>query len=402
MGSLNQEEKHMITIQGLDYFISGLASIFVTIFLFAQSDLRTTILFQLWMFISLLVFYILSGWSLQKFSSGLHMKVAVACAAVFYFLLFLLKGQTITYLIPLAVFNGFGAGIYWAALNFNQYIFSNKSKREQYFGYTSAVVNTLSAVSPFLGGLIITVVASKLSFGFSAGYATLFFIVFLLLACMLVFIGKLPGHDIPKFSYHHLFHKKHPAGWILILCQNAILGLYDVASDTVLGILFYLILKQEFLIGLVQAVGFTLGAIGGFVSAKLLEKQHQYFWLGAVGLAFSLSIFAIMQNITGLLIFVTISGFTGPFLKTWMSSVWFQAMDGVQDHWKNKFHLLLERDIILEGTRIISLLFLYLLLAYGDQVALARYWLAVLPILPITIGIFLQLSGKKIIIHKRI
>jgi len=138
MSSLNRQERHLITIQGLDYFASGLASIFVTIFLFAHSDLRTTILFQLWTYGSLLFFFVLSGYTLRKVSSATHMKVGVAVGAIFYFFLFVFQEKTVQYIVPLAIFHGFGAGIYWAALNLNQYIFSNQTKREQYFGYTGA------------------------------------------------------------------------------------------------------------------------------------------------------------------------------------------------------------------------------------------------------------------------
>jgi len=199
MSLLSRDEKHLIAIQSLDYFVTGLSSVFVTIFLFAPNYLRTTILFNMWDFASLSFFFTFSGWSLRKFSSGAHMKLGVAVSALFYLLLFFLQGQTIRYLIPLAIFNGFGSGIYWAAYNFNQYIFSNEEKREQYFGYTSAVVNFLSAISPFLGGVIITLAARW--YGTGTGYASLFFLVFLLLAFMVFFIGKLPSHETLVFSY---------------------------------------------------------------------------------------------------------------------------------------------------------------------------------------------------------
>lgn len=394
MSSLNREERHLITIQGLDYFASGLASIFVTIFLFAHSDLRTTILFQLWTYSSLLFFFVLSGYTLQKVSSGTHMKVGVAVGAIFYFLLFLLQEKTVQYIVPLAIFSGFGSGIYWAGLNLNQYIFSNKTKREQYFGYTGAVVNMLSAISPFVGGLIITMFGAGLYYGIGTGYATLFFLVFLLLVCVVLFIGKLPGHEAPAFTYKQLFVKERTTSWRLVLWEHALIGLYDTALGTVTGILFYLILKQEVLIGSAQAVGFILSSMGGVASAKLLERQHRYFWLGSVGLALALLTFAFMQNPIGLWFFVIVSGFTGPFLNTWLASVWFRSMDAVRDHWRNKYHLMLERDISLGACRILSLIFLYVYLAYGDQITLAKQWLFVLPVLPLAIGVLLRMSGK--------
>ncbi|MEK7591861.1 MAG: hypothetical protein AAB508_00535 [Patescibacteria group bacterium] len=393
MTSLNREERHLIAIQGLYFFAGGLASIFVTIFLFAHSDLRTTIFFQFWTFSSTLFFFELSGWSLRKFSSGAHMKLSVATSALFYLLLFILQDRTIRYLIPLALLNGFGIGIYWAAYNLNQYIFSNEAKREQYFGYSSALVNMLSAVAPFLGGVIIFI-GSSLWYGASAGYAILFFLVFLLRAFMIFFIGKLPSHEMPLFSYRHMFTKHRSRRWTLVLWQHILFGMYDIALGTVTGVLFYLILKEEVWVGAVQTVGYILGTVGGVTCAKLLEKQHRYFWVGAIGLSAALVVFALFQNPVGLWIFVIISGFTGPFLNTWISSLWFQTMDTIADHFRNKYHLLLERDMALGLSRIVSLAFLYIYLSYGDQVALAKEWLYFLPILPLGIGILLHMSGS--------
>lgn len=394
MASLSRDERNLIIIQGLDYFASGLAWIFVTIFLFAHSDFRTTIFFQLWSFISLLVFVVSSGWILRKISSGLMMKIGIACGALFYFLLFLLQGKTIQYLIPLALFSGFGGAMFWMSFNLNQYILSNSGAREQYFGYANAIISFLSAIAPFLGGVIITVAGTTLFFGINSGYATLFFVVFLLLLSIVLFIGKLPSHEIPSFSYRHLFTKNHSRSWHLVLWQQALVGLYDIALGTVTGILFYLIIRQELWIGIAQSVGYLLGTVGGVASAKLLGKRPWLFWVGSVGLSLGISIFAYSQSLIGLWLFVFISGFTTPFLNTSMSAMMFRVMDGVGDHWRHKYHFLLERDIVLGTLRVVSFLFLYIFLSYGEQVSLAKQWLYILPILPLSIGILLHFSGK--------
>lgn len=396
MVSLSQDERNLIIIQGLDYFASGLAWIFVTIFLFAHSDFRTTVLFQLWSFLSLLVFIVSSGWILRKISSGLMMKIGIACGAIFYFLLFALQGKTVQYLIPLALFNGFGGAMFWMSFNLNQYILSNSGSREHYFGYANAVTSFLSAIAPFLGGAIITIAGTTLYFGISSGYATLFFLVSLLLLGVVLWIGKLPSHEIPSFSYGHLFTKNHSRTWHVVLWQQALLGLYDCALGTVTGILFYLIIRQELWIGVMQSMGYLLGTLGGVASAKLLGKRPWLFWVGSVGLSFGIGIFAYMQNLVGLWIFVVLSGFTTPFLNTSLSSTMFRVMDGVGDHWRHKYHFLLEKDIVLGSLRVASYFFLYMYLAKGDQVALAKQWLYVLPVLPLSIGILLHVSEKQI------
>ena len=116
MALLNTEERHLVIIEGLDFFAYQLAGVFVTVFLFTNSDLKTTFLYRLIAFTSLLFFHVLSGWTLRKVSSGSLMRIGVVSGAIYFLLLFLLQGRAIQYIIPLAIFDGFGAGNYWSAL----------------------------------------------------------------------------------------------------------------------------------------------------------------------------------------------------------------------------------------------------------------------------------------------
>ena len=102
MALLNTEERHLVIIEGLDFFAYQLAGVFVTVFLFTNSDLKTTFLYRLIAFTSLLFFHVLSGWTLRKVSSGSLMRIGVVSGAIYFLLLFLLQGRAIQYIIPLA------------------------------------------------------------------------------------------------------------------------------------------------------------------------------------------------------------------------------------------------------------------------------------------------------------
>ncbi|MEK7119277.1 MAG: hypothetical protein AAB457_00670 [Patescibacteria group bacterium] len=110
MKSLSQDERKLLIIQGLDILAYSLASIFVTVFFFANSDLKTTVLYRAISFASMAFFMGAAGWTLRKFSSGLHMKVALFSGAFYYFLLFLLRQESVHYIIPLAILDGFTGG----------------------------------------------------------------------------------------------------------------------------------------------------------------------------------------------------------------------------------------------------------------------------------------------------
>lgn len=392
MSTLNTEERHLIIIQGLDFFAYQLSSVFVTVFLFTNSDLKTTFLYRTITFISLLFFYVLSGWTLRKISSGNHMRIGLAGAAVYYLLLFLLQGKVINYLIPLAIYDGLIGGIYWSAFNLNQYIFTDKTNRERFFGIINAMINFLSALGPAIGGAIITVVGTGAMFGIQKGYAALFFLVFLLLALTTLFIGKLPSHEVPQFRYMHLITHKRSRAWWIVLWQQAVWGLSDMTVATITGVLFYLILKQELLLGVYQSVGYFMAAAIGLLAGKLLAKHHAYFWIGVIGCTISNSILALSHTPTGLWLYIIISGLTAPFLFTLVSTIGLQTIDRSVHHWTNAYHFLLERDIAMGLARIVSFFLLFLFVSESNQLAIVNTFLYVLPIIPITLGLLVWQS----------
>lgn len=384
--ALNREEQHLITIAGLEFLSYQLAGVFVTIFLFVNSDLRTTFIYRAWTFSSLLFFYVLSGYTLRKITSGALMKISLVTGAVYYLLLVFLGKHAIAYLIPLALLDGFSGGNYWAAYNLNQYIFTDSTKREQYFGTSGAVLNLLGAVSPAIGGAIITLGGAGMVFGASRGYAALFFVVFLVLGATALFIGKLPSHEIPEFRYQHLLTHRRSRAWWIVLWQQAVWGFGDIALATITSVLFYLILKQEFTLGVAQSIGLVFGSIAGILAGRFLSKNHSYFWIGVVGLTIIDIVFALMPNPLGLWLFVIISSFVAPFLFTLVSTIGLRTIDQSVPNWKHAYHFLLERDIAMGLARIVSFLVLIFVMNQTNQVAIARMSLFVLPLVPMILG----------------
>lgn len=390
MLAFNREEKNLMIIQAIDYFSGALAGIFITIYFYSHSDLRTTIFYNLIVYITLLFFYVASGWTLKKVSSAFLIRISLISSALFYLALFFLKEQSVKFIIPLGLLRGFSAGNYWAGFNLNQYIFTNKEKRVEYFGSVTGIINFLSALAPFIGGTIISLVMFFNVFGRDGGYSFLFFIVFILLMIMVFLVGKLPSHEIPNFSYKHIIFHKRLKSWRSILWQQFFLGLYDTSLGVVTSILFFLILKNEFNLGTTQTIAYILGTLGSMVSIKVLNRNKKFYWLGSLGLVIGIGAFAIWQNLYGIFLFILITGFCAPFLNNWLSTVYFKTMDQVEIHWTEKYHLMLERDIALGIPRILSFLFLFVFLQFGDQIQLARSWLYLLPFFPLILGFLLH------------
>lgn len=393
MPEFNTEEKNLMLIQSLTFFASALAGIFVTVFFFANSNFQTTVIFNLATYASLLFFYLFGAWLMRYVSSALLMNIGVVTAAVFYLLMFVLKSQAVLYAIPLGLFWGFSAGFYWVGYNLNQYIFTNKGMRVEYFGSINGILNLLQSAAPLLGGLIISIGSKFSVFNIDPGYASLFFLVFLFLMVTVLVVGKLPSHEIPNFSFRDILFHRRSKVWVNILCQQAVMGFYDVALGTVASVLLFLIVKNEVVLGTTQTVGFFLAAVGSLLSIRILKKNGKYFWLGVAGLVIGNGMFALWQNWTGVFFYIILTGLFAPFLNNWFGTVFYHAVDAVPGTWENKFHFLIERDIALGIPRILSYILLWIFLGFGDQVTIAKTWLYITPVMPLILGLLLSRSG---------
>lgn len=393
MVSLTTEERNMILIQGLDFFAASLSGIFVSVFIFINSDLRTTLAQLIIMNISFMFFYMASGWVFKKIQSSTLIKISLGTSTIYFLILFLLKEKVIQYIVPLSIFSGFGGGIYWAAFNLNQYAFSNKESRVKYFGWSQAVINIFQAIAPILGGAIIAVTGSQLLFGVRAGYSALFLIVSLIYLLMLVLIQKLPEHNPISFSYKHILHHKRSSAWMNVLGQQFLFGMYDVVYGTMVGILIYLIVKGEFFLGTIQTLSFLACTIGSIIAMKVLHKNKQGYWIGVLGQSVGIIMFALNQNLIGIFFYI-ITGIITPILNTWSSTVSYQAMDQDNRHISEKYYLLAEQVFILLSARILSNVLLFIIIGFGNQVQLAKQSLFILPIFPLMIGLLLKKYEK--------
>ncbi|MCX6794116.1 MAG: hypothetical protein NTY06_03350, partial [Candidatus Gottesmanbacteria bacterium] len=216
-----------------------------------------------------------------------------------------------------------------------------------------------------------------------------FFFFSAIIAAVIAVIGKLPAHGIPQFSYRHLWQNRRLTEWKIVLVQQGVLGLYDVAVGTVTGVLLFLILKNEAKLGIVLAVSAAIATVSSLLSIRLLTKHKKWYWIGSIGSAIGIGIFGLSQNIFGMWVFIVITAICAPFLLNTLATVNYDAMDRAPGAWQHKYHMMLERDVILGALRTISYIGLYFFLGFGDQVTLAKTSLLILPFAPILLGFFL-------------
>lgn len=393
MNKLSNEENILIKVQGLYTFTVSLAGVFVNIFLFKIGNFQSIILYGLVTFIFLLFWYITSGWTLKKFSSRTLLCFGLFCLSINYGLLFILREQSINFLIPLGIISGTGLGNFWAGFNISQYVLTHKETRSEYFGQSGSLLSLGQSFGPAIGGGII-LLATVLALPIVYGYAVLFLFVTLLTILNIFLSTNLPVFTGIDFSLKHILNHKRTRNWKLVLLQQFFMGIWDVGFGNVSGILLFLILKGEFTVGVVNTLSALVYAGACLLAGKLLTHEKRYLYFGMIGLPLGILLFAFQQNWIGVLSLIIITGFCAPFINIPSSIAYYDTVDNINELWQKNYHFLIERDTALGVPRMLNYLFLLLFFTGGDQVLLAKQWIKIVPIFPVIIGILLFLMDK--------
>ncbi len=390
---LSKEENHLIFIVVVSTFASALAGIFLQIYVFRLSGFEGTMLFNLSLFIALLLSYLFSGFLLRKYSTHLLIGSSFIVNILAYLLIILLQANAVHYLIIIGLTFGVSAGNFWSGFNLSQYILTSQHSRTAYFGKSLSFIQIASALGPIFGGAVVVVV-NYLTKNSYTGYYFLFLIVVFINLFLFINTKKLPAYTKIQFSFKDLVNHQRSRKWKIVLGQNFVGGLYDAAFNTIFAILLFLIIRNESLIGSARTGMLLFVALTSIIGIKLLAKHSWLYIAGTLGTVLSIVIFAVFQNWLGIFLFALINGLATPFFSIPVSLAILNTIDENKLPWQKKYHMLLERDGILGFARVISYIFLLILFTFYNKENVARNWMIAIAIFPLIIGFLLHKQYK--------
>ncbi len=382
--NMSRDETWLLRLNGLFFLTASLAGIFVNLFLFQLGGFKSVIYFGLVSLFSLYIVYLSSSYYLRKISSKVSIRASFLIYAFFYTLLFLLRENSVHYLFLLGLINGFAGGLYWVGNNITQYIATQSHTRHEFFGKLNFFMNVGNSFGPSVGGLIIYVFGQFYLKSF--GYFVLFSLVSFLFLILFFVTNKLPGYKVYESSIMHIFKHKRIFSWKIVLSQQFLYGLFDVAFGTLSPILIFLFLKQEFSVGLVNTITVLCYAFANLIAIKILKKYSLAYILGSFGMGFGLFIFGLEQNWIGILSLILFANTFAPLLNIVASKSVYDVMDSVKEPWQRKYHFLVERDTALGIARVLVYSLLLLLFTSGNQVLIAKNWVLIISVIPLLIG----------------
>jgi len=374
---LCSETRQLVKIMTLYCFAATLSGIFINIFIWRQTNnFAPIVIYNFFLFVALGIIYLFSGYWLLHYSARSLVKLSFVNLTIFYALLIMLRERAIIWLVPLGLLKGIGEGLFWSGFNLHQYVHTRKSDRDYYFGVMTFWVSFASICGPLLGGLIVIVGNNLIKHSF-IGYYVLFFLTAAVLCLAFQQAFKFPRFSKIQFKISDIKRViVSNSNFKKVLGQQALLGLKDVSMITIISIFAFIILSNEFYLGLYSSIVGLCAAIFGFLAGKLLRSHNRIklSFVSAVILSTGAIVFAISQNI-GTLIIYGASVVLGAFLDISLGTVYLSVIDQDQRPWREKYAYFISRETVLGFGRITSYFLLWIFFTYFRQETVVKVWL---------------------------
>ena len=378
----------LLKISGIFGFALSLGGIFLQVFLFTLGGFRAVAEYNLISVCFVVIFYLISGWLLARMTSKKLLLLGIAAHILLFSLLFLFREQSLVLLVALGIINGIAMGTFWAAMNLFHYIVTTDEMRHTFFGRQNFLFSVTGGIAPILGGMIISIGGLLVSKDF--GYSIMFFLIALLMAVLYREAKKLPDSEAMMFSIFDMMHHRRSRVWKLVLIQDFFYGVFDFLFPALIAVITYLVVKEEIILGVVNASGAIVAACAALAARMILARKRTSFIAIALVAALGIGLFAAEQNWWGLLALTFLFNAAMPILNVATSKTFFDILDRSDDPQNKKYYLFLEREMVLGAGRIASLLIFFLVLNDANQYEIMRVGVAVLAVVPLCIGLVLR------------
>lgn len=383
-----QETSILLKINGIYSFALFLGGIFLQVFLFTLGGFRAVAEYNLASAGFILIFYFFSGWMLTRVKSKNLLLLGIGAYILLFLLLFLFREQSLSLLVLLGAIHGMATGIFWGVMNLLQYTFITAELRHRFFGRQSFLFSITGGIAPILGGMLISLMGFLVSKEF--GYSFVFFLIAVLMAMLYREAKNLPDQEVIDFSLYDVTKHRRSRMWKLTLFQDFFAGMFDSLFPAFSAVLIFLIVKEEFVLGFVNAAGAIVAACGGLAAGIILAKKQISFIVTSFVAAFGIGLFAWQQNWWGLIALTFLFNAAIPVLGVASSKIFFDVMDRFGKDWQKKYYLFLEREIALGLGRVSSLLLFLLVVSDRNQLEIARIAIGLLAFVPLCMGFFLM------------
>ena len=322
---LKNESKSLLIIAILVAAGTMIVTTFINVFFIraTQGNMGLIILQNMIGFITMWFAYVVGARLLSKVSMANLLRVGIASLFLYLLIIVLFQNHLDRILIPIAVFNGLGMGLYWFMINLFIVQVVKEEEQGRYFGYQQTAASILGVLTPVISGFIIT------RFVDLTGYYVLFGIAWIFYLLAIFMTRRLPNEktmsrvrifEVLKVKKNRYFN----AGKLF----RFVVSLRETVNVQIFMLFAFLILRNEGIMGTLFSATAMIATISSFWFAKKHMRQNQqYFYLIVVlGMSSIYLLLAVVPSVVSLVIASSIFALLNSWSITISSSVFFQLV----------------------------------------------------------------------------
>ena len=265
------------------------------------------VIYQLCMYIGIVITSVLNGLLLKRFSSALLYGFGIILSAMVLMGMMFIHAVGIVQLGIAGLILGASTGFFWT----NRYLLTlnstNDDNRNYFFGLESFFFSLWSIIVPLIVGAFLVSVDGRALLGkvmnINNGYQIITLVAFIIAigACIVLSRGKFANPDQKKF-----FYTKFHVLWQKLLALAGLKGMVQGFLVTAPAILVMKLLGNEGSLGLIQGVGGALTAILVYTLGRIAKPKHRMAIFGFGLLVFFIGTLfnAVLFSAIGVIIFV--------------------------------------------------------------------------------------------------
>ena len=276
------------------------------------------------------------------------------------------------------------AGFYWLAFNTLSFDFTNINNRDTFNGCNGSCAGIAAAIAPITSAYIISRFSGlkgyKVVFAMTLGIFIILILISIILNCR-SYSSKL---NLKKaFS-------SNCEEWKIIRKSTLFWGFRDVIIVFLVNILIIETTKSELSLGKFTLIASLISSTSYMLVQKIIKPAHRKFSIifGTIGSFLAICGLAIKISYSTLLTYIVMDAFFLPFFIIQLSSSTFNVIDRAHEE-DMRIEYMINKDIALNGGRVISSLILIILLTVFKNLSILKAYLVFIGLAPIMSGYFL-------------
>ncbi|WP_017413460.1 MFS transporter [Clostridium tunisiense] len=385
-----KEAKILLFMSALFTFAAGLSGIFVNIFFWKQTNsFIVIVIYNMIHYITTPITFMVGGIIAKKKNGIWSLRLGLILYAIFYSLILILGNRGGIYIYILGMVYGFAVGFYWLAFNTLSFDFTCVTNRDTFNGFNGSCAGVAAAIAPITSGYIIT------RFIGNKGYSIVFTITLSIFIVLLIISLFLKCNNYgSKVNFKKIF-SKNCSDWSIIRKSTTLWGFRDVIIGFLVNILIIETTGSELSLGKLTFIG-ALASSGAYVLVQKIIKpprRRLAIYVGTIGSFLAVTTIVYKVSYATLLIFMVVDSFLLPFFLIQLSSSSFNVINKIHEE-DLRIEYMINKDIVLNGGRIISSIILLLVLSLFKGAFVIRGYLLLIGAIPILSGYFLRKLSK--------